>query len=155
MIVNGKDKFNLFSGVGAQHHVYGTDFHGSCLTPLDRLWIRSSFSLVLCSEAFGMVLQLCSKCRVRTYSFGMISKERSDYRDILRCHVQGCTVYALKAKLQNDQLLPKWNRRALLGQFVGFLDDHLSMVAYVCHLTTGYISPLFHVIFDNLFETVN
>jgi hypothetical protein len=64
-------------------------------------------------------------------------------------------VYVLEAKLQNDQKLPKWNRRACLGQFVGFLDKHSSMVANVRHLTTGYISPQFHVIFDNLFETVN
>ncbi len=64
-------------------------------------------------------------------------------------------MYVLEAKLQNDQKLPKWNRRACLGQFVGFLDKHSSMVANVRHLTTGYISPQFHVIFDNLFETVN
>jgi hypothetical protein len=64
-------------------------------------------------------------------------------------------VYVLEAKLQNDQKLPKWNRRARLGQFVGFLDEHSSMVANVRHLTTGYISPQFHVVFDDLFETVN
>jgi hypothetical protein len=42
-----------------------------------------------------------------------------------------------------------------LGQFVGFLDEHSSMVANVRHLTTGYISPQFHVVFDDLFKTVN
>ena len=85
----------------------------------------------------------------------LITKERSDYREILRCHVWGCPVYVLEAKLQNDQKLPKWNRRARLGQFVGFSDEHSSMVANVRHLTTGYISPQFHVVFDDLFETVN
>jgi len=64
-------------------------------------------------------------------------------------------VYVLEAKLQNDQKLPKWNRRAHLGQFVGFSDEHSSMVANVRHLTTGYISLQFHVMFDDLFETVN
>jgi hypothetical protein len=64
-------------------------------------------------------------------------------------------MYVLEAKLQNDQKLPKWNRRARLGQFVGFSDEHSSMVANVQHLTTGYISSQFHVVFDNLFETVN
>jgi hypothetical protein len=29
------------------------------------------------------------------------------------------------------------------------------MVANVRHLTTGYISPQFHVMFDDLFETVS
>jgi len=64
-------------------------------------------------------------------------------------------VYVLEAKLQNDQKLPMWNRRARLGQFVGFSDKHSSMVANVRHLTTGYISPQFHVVFDDLFEKVN
>jgi len=64
-------------------------------------------------------------------------------------------VYVLEAKLQNDQKLPKWNRSARLGQFVGFLDEHSSMVSNVQHLTTGYISPQVHVVFNDLFETVN
>jgi len=42
-----------------------------------------------------------------------------------------------------------------LGQFVGFSNEHSSLVANVRHLTTGYISPQFHVVFDDLFETVN
>jgi hypothetical protein len=42
-----------------------------------------------------------------------------------------------------------------LGQFFGFSDEHSSLVANVRHLTTGYISPQFHVVFDDLFETVN
>ncbi len=45
--------------------------------------------------------------------------------------------------------------RARLGQFVGFSDEHSSLVANVWHLTSGYISPQFHVVFDDLFETVN
>ena len=42
-----------------------------------------------------------------------------------------------------------------MGQFVGFLDEHSSMIANVRHLTTGYFSPQFHVVFDDLFEKVN
>jgi len=64
-------------------------------------------------------------------------------------------VYVLEVQLQNDQKLPKWNRRARLGKFVGFSDEHSSLVANVWHLTTRYISPQFHVVFDDLFETVN
>ena len=102
-----------------------------------------------------MDLQRVLNARSGLTPLELITKERSDYREILRCHVWGCPVYVLEAKLQNDQKLPKWNRRARLGQFVGFLDEHSSMVANVRHLTTGYISPQFHVVFDDLFETVN
>jgi hypothetical protein len=42
-----------------------------------------------------------------------------------------------------------------MGQFVGFSDEHSSLVANVRHLTTNFISPQFHVVFDDLFETVN
>ncbi len=37
---------------------------------------------------------------------------------------------------------------------LGYSDEHLSLVANVHHLSTGYVSPRFHVVFDDLFETV-
>jgi hypothetical protein len=61
----------------------------------------------------------------------LITREQSDYKDILRSHVWGCPVFVLEAKLQNDQKLPKWNQRARMGQFVGFSDEHSSLVANV------------------------
>ncbi len=64
-------------------------------------------------------------------------------------------MFVLEAKLQNDQKLPKWNRQAQMGQFVGFSDKHSSLVANVRHLSSNFISPQFHVVFDDLFETVN
>ncbi len=41
-----------------------------------------------------------------------------------------------------------------IGQFDGFSDEHSSFVANVRHLTTNFISPQFHLVFDDLFETV-
>ena len=37
---------------------------------------------------------------------------------------------------------------------LGILDEHSSCVANVGHLGTGYVSPQYHVLFDDLFETV-
>ena len=85
----------------------------------------------------------------------LLTKTRSDHRDLLRSHVWGCPAYVLDPKLQNDQKLPKWNRRARMGQFLGFSDEHSTLVANVCHLDTGHISPQYHVVFDDLFETVH
>ncbi len=85
----------------------------------------------------------------------LITREHSDYKDFLSCHVWGCPVFVLEAKLQNDQKLPKWNQQAQMGQFVGFSDKYSSLVANVRHLSTNFISPQFHVVFDDLFETVN
>ncbi len=84
----------------------------------------------------------------------LITKSKVDHRNLIHCHVWGCPAIVLKPQLQNDQKLPKWNRRAKVGQFLGYLDQHSSLVANVCHLLTGHVSPQFHVVFDDLFKIV-
>ena len=56
--------------------------------------------------------------------------------------------------MQNNKKLPKWNQRARMGQFLGFSRYHSSTVALVRNLHTGFISPQYHVVFDDKFETV-
>jgi hypothetical protein len=63
----------------------------------------------------------------------LITKQKADHRDILRSHVWGCPAYVLEPKLQNGQKLPKWNQRSRLGQFLGYSDEHSSLVANVRH----------------------
>ena len=63
-------------------------------------------------------------------------------------------VFVLDPKLQDGKKIPKWNRCSRLGQVMGFSDEHSSLVANVRHLTTGFVSPQYHVVFDDLFETV-
>ena len=41
-----------------------------------------------------------------------------------------------------------------MGQFLGFSWEHSSTAALVCNLHTGYVSPQYHVVFDEKFETV-
>ena len=41
-----------------------------------------------------------------------------------------------------------------MGQFLGFSNEHLSLVANVQNLSTDYISLQYHLVFDDLFETV-
>ena len=69
-------------------------------------------------------------------------------------HVWGCPIYVLDPKLQDGRKLPKWTKRARRGQYLGISPEHSSTVARVRHLTTGNISPQFHVVFDDLFSTV-
>ncbi len=83
-----------------------------------------------------------------------LPKSNADHHDLLRMHVLGCPAIVLESNLQNDQMLPKWNRRAWVGLFLGYLDEQPSLVANMHHLSTGYICPQFHVNFDDLFETV-
>ena len=83
----------------------------------------------------------------------ILTKTESNHRDLRRSHVWGCRVFVLEAKFQDDQKLPKWNRRSRLGQFLGFSDEHSTLVANFRNLTTEDISPQYHVVFDDLFET--
>jgi hypothetical protein len=84
----------------------------------------------------------------------LLTKQKTDHRDLLCTHIWGCPVFVLDSKLQNNQKIPKWNWHSRLGQFVGFSEEHSSLVANVRHLSTGHISPQYHCVFDNLFETV-
>ena len=84
----------------------------------------------------------------------MATSVMSDHRDLARTHVWGCPCYVLEPKLQNNQKLPKWNRRARMGQFLGYSRVHSSTVALVRNLHTGFVSPQYHVVFDDKFETV-
>ena len=61
----------------------------------------------------------------------------SDHRDLLRAHVFGAPVYVLDAALQDGKKLPKFSRRARVGQFLGFSPDHSTMVGLVRHLDSN------------------
>ncbi len=41
-----------------------------------------------------------------------------------------------------------------ISKFSGFSDTYSSLVVNVPHLSTGYVSPQYHLVFDDLFETV-
>ena len=84
----------------------------------------------------------------------VLTKTKVDHRDLLRSHVWGCPVYVLDPKLQDGKKIPKWNRRSRLGQFLGFSDEHSSLVGRVWNLTTNYVSPQYHLVYDDLFQTI-
>ena len=69
-------------------------------------------------------------------------------------HTFGCPVYVLDGKLQVGKRLPKWEDRSRIGLFLGWSPRHSRKVALVLNLKTGHVSPQFHVVFDDLFETL-
>ena len=68
--------------------------------------------------------------------------------------VWGCPSYVLDPKLQDGKKLPKWDPRTRQGQYLGKSPDHASSVGLIRNLRTGYVSPQFHVLYDNKFQTV-
>jgi hypothetical protein len=83
------------------------------------------------------------------------SSVQSSTEEFSKAHVFGCPVYVLDAALQDGHKIPKWSPHACLSLFLGFSDLHSSQVPLILNVQTGKISPQYHVIFDNKFETVN
>ena len=70
-------------------------------------------------------------------------------------HTFGCSVYVLEGKLQCvGSKVSKLNPRARIGVYLGRSPCHAGSVALVLNLRTLYVSPQFHVVFDDKFTTV-
>jgi hypothetical protein len=161
-----KKQTQSFSGVGAQHQNAKAERAIQTI-----MWMARSFMLHVSLHwtergvddialwPFAVKHAVWIYNRLPNRGTGMtpmelLTKNKADHRDLLRTHVWGCPTYVLDPKLQGDKKIPKFNRRARQAQFLGFSDQHSSLVALVRHLGTGFVSPQYHVVFDNKFETV-
>jgi GAG-pre-integrase domain len=70
-------------------------------------------------------------------------------------HLFGCLVYVLDGRLQFGSKTNKWAMRSRLGIYVGKSTQHSQSVGLVLSMTTGLVSPQFHVVYDNHFETIH
>ena len=84
----------------------------------------------------------------------LFSKTKLPNSPLVNAKVWGCPAYVLEPGLQSGIKIPKWNPRSRRGQFVGYSRDHASSIGLIRNLKTGSISPQFHVVYDNWFETV-
>jgi len=70
-------------------------------------------------------------------------------------HPFGCPAYVLDARLQGGvSKVPRWEPRSRLGVYLGHSPHHAGSVALILNLTTGHVSPQYHVIFDDDFTTI-
>ena len=81
--------------------------------------------------------------------------KKHDNTALLRARVWGCPVYVLDPKLQDGKKLPKWNKRARKGIYLGVSEEHSSTVGLIGNLETGAVSPQYHVMYDELFTSVH
>jgi GAG-pre-integrase domain len=66
----------------------------------------------------------------------------------------GCPAYVLDGKLQGGNKIGKWASRSRLAVHLGHSSHHARSIALALSLTTGLVSPQFHVSFDHSFETI-
>ena len=72
------------------------------------------------------------------------------YSVLLQARVWECPTYVLDPRLQDGHKLPKWTKRAQLGVYVGSSSSHSETVGLILNMTTGSVSPQYHVVYDEL-----
>lgn len=161
-----KEQKQTFSGVGAKHQNAVAErciqtmsywartmmVHAAIHWPADgadnlRLW---PFAM---QHAAWLYNRLPNR-RTGLTPLEIFTKTKADHGDLLRAHVWGCPVFVLDPTLQDGKKIPKWNKRSRLGQFLGFSDEHSSLVGRIRNLATNYVSPQYHVVYDDLFQTI-
>jgi hypothetical protein len=68
-------------------------------------------------------------------------------------HPFGSPVYVLHNSLQSQHSHNKWTDRSRVGIFLGHSPNHASSVPLVLNTQTGLVSPQFHCIYDDAFDT--
>ena len=84
----------------------------------------------------------------------IFSGSLDNYQLLRDAHCWGCPAYVLDPKLQGLVKIPRWEPRTRRGIFLGFSDLHSSRVGLILNPRTGHVSPQFHVVYDDHFETV-
>jgi hypothetical protein len=83
------------------------------------------------------------------------TRSKVSHSALQHAHPWGCPVYVLDPTLQDDKKLPKWQPPSRRGQYLGASPVHASSIGLIRNLRTGNISPQFHVVYDDFFETVH
>jgi hypothetical protein len=60
-----------------------------------------------------------------------------------------CPAYVLAQPLRAGKPYDNWRDRSAPGIYLGFSPLHARSVALVLNPLTGYVSPQFHIVFDN------
>ena len=114
----------------------------------------------LCPFAISAATQTRNKYKLDAYGLNAeerLSGIRLDKKELFNLkdeHVLFCPCFVLNSRIQDNNSMPKWDERVRVGMHVGKSQQHAGNVSLLLNLSTGYVSPQFHVVFDDNFETV-
>ena len=83
------------------------------------------------------------------------TRSHSNHSALRHAHVWGCPTYVLDASLQDGKKIPRWDPRSRRGVFVGLSPLHASSVGLIFNPKTTRLSPQFHCVYDDNFETIH
>ena len=152
-----------FCGVGA-HHQNGiaerrirdiTQNANTSLLHAAHRWSKA-IAANLWPQAIKHVVNVCNSLPRAGKTESPLSKfaGMSVQPNLKHFHPFGCPVYVLQALLQTRSPFPKWAERSRIGIFLCHLPHHASSVPLVLSTQTGLVSPQFHCVFDDDFDTV-
>ena len=81
-------------------------------------------------------------------------RSKSSKSALHNAYTWGFPAYVLWPILQDGNKLPKWITRSSRSQYFGLSPLYYITVGLVRKLQTGNISPQFHLVFDEYFDTV-
>ena len=82
------------------------------------------------------------------------TQSKASKEALLNMHTWRCPVYVLEPRLCDGQKIPKWEPRSKRGQYMGVSPMHATTVGLVRNPQTGSITPQYHAVYDDFFETV-
>ena len=74
--------------------------------------------------------------------------------NIKHSHLFGCPVYVLQAPLQNNGPFAKWSECSQVGIFLYHSPHHAASILLILSTQMGLVSPQFHCVYDDAFDTV-
>ena len=153
-----------FSGVGAHHQnstaerAIGT-VTGMCRTMMLHAKMRwpKAVTASLWPMAMKHAQHLMNHLPVNNNmcALDLVLKTTVPRHALRNLHVWGAPCYVLDPRLQDGHKIPKFDPRSRRGMHLGKSPQHASTVPLVLNLSTGNVSPQFHVVFDDWFSTVN
>ena len=153
-----------FCGVGAHHQNGIAERHIRTLTDIARtillhgmkMW-PEAISLSFWPFALKYASDRHNKLAIDSLGYTPLERFSRTRSQIVpeRFHTWGCPVFVLDARNQSGIVsVPKWEPRSRMGVNLGFSPVHSSDVALVFNPSTGFVSPQYHLVFDDDFSTL-
>ena len=155
-----------FAGVGAHHHNGNAERAIKTIMSISRTMMLHAAihwpdvaDSTLWPLAVNQAIYLHNRVPNITTGIAPIdvfTKSRWPQRHFHDLHVWGCPVYVLEKAIADGRKIPRWQPRSVRTiNMLGFSFRHASTVPLVLNPNTGYITPQFHVVFDDWFATVS
>ena len=83
------------------------------------------------------------------------TRSKSNYTLLKNAHPWGCPTYVLDPRIQDGFKIPRWEPCSQRGVYVGISPLHASTVGLILNPNTNRLSPQYHCVYDDYFETVH